>query len=212
MLNYNSSLGLNPFTTRVWNSGDQQFARTYYSAFPVNWRAQSNAHALILNAAGQLVYFGDVQEYALNAYTKTYFGDVMEYILGGIVEAEFTSAITITAPFEGLREMDAAFASTITITAPFIAEVEVDAEFASTITFSSTFPVERTLEAEFASSIAYTGEWVPDELGIDVWAFTLGGDVPPPSRYTSFDFNSFAAIEGRYYAAAADGIYELDWR
>lgn len=210
MLNYNDPRGFDPFTTQAFSSGDeQQFSDRYFSAFPVNWRVQSSAHTLLLNEAGRLVYGGAVMEYALQAYTKTYGGAVMEYILGGIVEAEFTSAITITAPFDGLREMDAEFTSEITITAPFVGEVEVDAEFTSHIDFSSVFLPERTLEAEFTSHIVFTGEWATEDPGLDVWAFTLGADAPPPSRYTGFDFNSFAAIEGRYYAAAADGIYEL---
>ena len=101
------------------------------------------------------------------------------------------------------------FTSAITITAPFVGDVEVDAEFTSRIDFSSVFLPERTLEAEFTSHIVFTGEWETDAPGVDVWAFTLGADAPPPSRYTAFDFNSFGVHEGRYYGAGADGIYEL---
>lgn len=210
MLQFNDPRGFDPFTTRVFGSGDgQQFTDRYFSAFPVNWQVQSSAHALLLNEAGRLVYSGAAMEYALNAYAKTYGGAVIEYILGGIVEAEFTSAITITTAFDGLREMDAEFTSAITHTAPFVGDVEVDAEFASHINFSSLFLPERTLEAEFASHIVFAGEWATEQPGLDVWAFTLGADAPPASRYTGFSFNSFAEVEGRYYAAGDAGIFEL---
>lgn len=194
-------------------------AAGYYRSTPVNWQAQSSAHALLDNAAGLLVYGGATIEYTLNAYAKTYGGASIEYILGGIVDAEFTSAITFTAPFAGEREVDAEFTSACTWSAPFGGEVEVDAEFTSVIDFSSVFLPERTLEAEFTSVITVTDEWfgsvttvtgeVLDQAGLDAWVFTLGADAPPISRYLGFDFNSFAELGGRYYAAGDDGIYEL---
>lgn len=52
---------------------------------------------------------------------------------------------------------------------------------------------------------------------LDVWAFTLpnintgagGGEAAPASRYESFEFNSFAMVEERYYAVGDSGISEI---
>lgn len=210
MLNFNDPRGLDPFTTKAFSSGDeQQFSDRYFTAFPINWQVQSSAHALLLNEAGLLVYGGASMEYVLNAYTKTFGGASMEYILGGIVDADFSSILNISGAFVGLRESNAAFTSQINLSSSSAAQVEVDVTFASVLTFTSLFPAERTSEAAFVSILNLLSEMLPDDPDIDVWVFTLGGETTPVSRYDNFRFNSFASVEGHYYAASDGGIVEL---
>lgn len=201
--------GNDPTTFRIGSDNDLQGNVLYFAQVPVNFRVQSSAHALLLNEAGRLVYGGLVMEWALNAYAKSYGGAVIEYILGGIVEADFVSVIDITSIAVGERESNATFTSVIDITSLVTGEVEVDASFDSVLDITSLFPAERTSNAEFLSVIEFVGEWLPDAPGIDAWAFTLGGEAAPASRYENFDFNSFAALEGHYYAVGDDGIFEL---
>lgn len=210
MLLFNHTNSLDPFTTLSFGSGDfEEFPiRSSQAAF-VNWQAQSNAHALLINEAGRLVDGGVSALYALNAFAKTEAGVSLLYILGGIVDAEFTGTVTMTAPFIGDRESDALFSSQVTLATPFVADVEVDASFSSTVDLGSPFTGDRDRLAEFLSVVGVSSLFLPDDAVIDVWVFGVDSEAPSISRYSGFRFNSFAELNGRYYAAGDDGISEL---
>ncbi|CAN5813199.1 hypothetical protein BH20PSE1_BH20PSE1_00910 [soil metagenome] len=184
-------------------------AKYLFDIDPQYGRVQSGGLPLLINDANRLTYGEVVVEYALNAYTVTYGEVVFEYILGGIVEADFTSILEINSLSDGSRESAAAFISIIDIKSLTDGQVEVEAAFDSILDITSLFPAERTSNAEFLSVVEFVGEWVPDDAEIDAWAFTLGGEATPASRYENYDFNSFATVEGRYYAVGDSGIYEL---
>lgn len=210
MLQFVDPRDFDPFTTQGLGGGDDQpFRDVYFSAFPVNWRVQSNVHALLLNEAGRLIYGEAAIEYTLNAYTVTYGEIVIEYILGGIVDAEFTSTLSFAAPFTGSREVAATFTSALTFSSTMAGQVEAEAEFTSTLDFASLFTTQRERTAEFVSTLVFDSDFEPDDIEQETWVFTLGGEAAPASRYTGFYFNSFAVVDGYYYAAGIDGIYEL---
>jgi hypothetical protein len=215
MLLFGDSRGFDPFTTQAFGSGDEYvFADQYFSAHPVNWRAQSNAHALLLNEAGRLIYGGWAVEYALNAYAKTYGGWAVNYALGGIVEADFTSVLDVpsgcstTAEYVGLS-----FSSTADMTSAFAQLKEVDASFASVLDGQSALVANLTLEAVFSSTLEILTTAILDGIEYDVWAFTLDSEHLPGYRYENFNFNSFARLStgagDLYYGADDTGIYEL---
>lgn len=209
MLQFAHPQGFDPFTTKAFGSGDeQQFSGRYYSAFPVNWQAQSSAHALLLNATGLLVYGGATIEYVLNAFAKTYGGAAIEYILGFIVEADFVSSGAGTAPFvPNVEYVTNTVASSGAGTTLVAVERLIDSIVASTATGIGTTLTNLTSDVFVASTANTAVVFAFEGEEYDVWVFNA--DTFAASRYVNFNFNSFAAYRGRYYGANAAGLYEL---
>lgn len=174
---------------------------------PQYGQVQSAALPLLINESGRLVYFGDSMEYALNAYVKTYFGDSMEYILGLIVEAAFDSSGSINAPVGVNVEYGVAAGSTGSGTTLFGYERLLDVITASSAAGISQALANLTTEATVASTATIGVTFIFDGAEYDVWVFNA--ETFAASRYTNYDFNSFAAYQGRYYGANSQGLYEL---
>jgi hypothetical protein len=189
-------------------------AERYFSRFPVNWKAQSNAHSLLLNGSGLLIYGGFRLEYWLDSYAKTYGGFRIEYILGGIVEGSFESVMDVPSAHSTLAEyVNLSFSSTADIPSALSVSREVDVSFASVCDGSSALVANLTLDAVFSSTLEILTHAVLDGIEYDVWAFTLDSEHTPASRYENFNFNSFAKLStgagDLYYAADDTGIFEL---
>lgn len=208
MIQFGHPAGFDPFTTQVFGSGDARlFADNYFSAFPVNWKAQSNAHALLINEEGRLVYGGAAIEYALNAYTKTYGGASIEYTLGGIVLASMDSSAAASAPFVANTEYGVTIASSGSSTTAFAPLRLVDVVAASAAAGVSAALANMTTEALVESSATAGAVFIVDGAEYDVWVFNA--ETFAASRYINYAFNSFASFQGRYYGASSEGLYEL---
>ncbi len=199
--------GFDPFTAQAFGSGDERVTDMYFSAFPVNWRAQSNVHALLLNEAGRLVYGGAAMEYALNAYTKTYGGAVMEYSLGLIVEASFDSSASGTSPIEANVEYGVTAGSSGSGTSAFALERLIDVFAASSADGVFQALANLTTDATVASTATIGVTFSFDGADYDVWVFNA--ETFAASRYVNYGFDSFAAYQGRYYGTNSQGLYEL---
>lgn len=199
--------GNDPTTFLIGSDNYERDVVTYFPQVPVNWQVQSSAHALLLNEAGRLVYGGAAMEYILNAYTKTYGGAAFEYILGLIVEGSFGSTSNITAPVEVNVEYGVAAGSTGSGTTLFGYERLLDVIAASSADGIFQALANLTTDATVASTATIGVTFVFDGAEYDVWVFNA--ETFAASRYTNYDFNSFAAYQGRYYGANSQGLYEL---
>lgn len=199
--------GNDPTMYNIGSANDWVDVGLYYPQFPVNWQVQSSAHALLLNQAGLLVYGGATVEYILNAFTKTYGGAAMEYILGLIVEASFNSAASGTSPIEANTEYGVVATSSGSGTSAFALERLVDVVATSSADGIATILANMTTDATVASTATIGVTFIIDGSEYDVWVFNA--ETFAASRYVNYDFNSFAAFQGRYYGANSQGLFEL---
>ena len=209
MLQFSHPLGLDPFTTQAFGSGDeQQFSDRYYSAFPVNWQAQSNVHALLLNEAGRLVYGGAAIEYLLDAYTKTYGGAAIEYSLGLVVPMEFAGILDGASGFDLARIMGLAFASSFTGTGAMAISKIVPMEFDGAGEVSGSFALQYTFAMAIADAMEAVSGFSVEGQDIPIWVFNARTFAP--SRYEGLDVRSLGRIGNALYGAGPSGIYELE--
>lgn len=208
MIQFGHPTGLDPFTTQVFGSGnDRLFTDVYFNAFPVNWRAQSNAHALLINEAGRLVYFGASIEYALNAYAKTYFGASIEYSLGLIVPLAMDGTFAATDAFGLARELGLSFSSTFDGTGAMSISKLVDMSMDSSGALTSAFSLQYELSLAIAEVLEAVSGFGAEGLDVPVWVFNA--KTFAPSRYEGLDVRSLAKLGTAVYGAGPGGIYEL---
>ncbi len=214
--------GRDPYTTQFFGSGDDLLEKgIYYNAFPVSWKAQSNVHALLLNDAGRLVYFGTGFEYAIDAYAKIYLGAAFEYSLGAVVPFDIDGTLAGTTSFGLAREALLSFGSSFAGTGAMgIAKeviMETDAAGVLTGAFGLNYEIALTIaETLFGLSGfgAQTGTVVVgQEFGFGdqdrqpFWAFNARTFAP--SRYAGLDVQSLGKIGNAVYGLGPGGIYEL---
>jgi hypothetical protein len=215
MLIFANQTGLDPSSGLVLGGGEASLeSEQYFSRFPINWKAQSSAHSLLLNGTGLLIYGGLRLEYLLDTYTVTYGGFRIEYILGGIVEGSFDSVMDVPSAVSTLAEYpNLLFTSTADIPSSLSVSREVDVSFASVLDGQSALVANLTLTAVFSSTLEIMTTAVLDGIEYDVWAFTLDTEHTPGYRYENYNFNSFARLStgagDLYYAADDSGIHEL---
>ncbi|MGH8566541.1 MAG: hypothetical protein ACREXU_00620 [Gammaproteobacteria bacterium] len=210
MLQFTNTDGHDPFTTQSFGSGDDRlFTDVYFSAFPVNWRVQSNAHAILLNDAGRLIYGGAAIEYALNAYTKTYGQAHVEYILGGIVPLDLSGTLVGTSGFSLLAELNVAFASTFAATGTMQISKWVDVTMGSSGELATTFGLQYEISLVIAEVLEAVGGFgaTGGQDAAPVWVFNA--KTFAPSRYEGLEVRSLAKLGTTVYGAGPGGIYEL---
>ena len=87
------------------------------------------------------------------------------------------------------------------------AEIE-DAMIASQATAADALSANEILRALLAATMSASDVTSLVSDGLEVWALHM--DVMGSTRYESFNFNSFATINGVTYGAGDGGIYQLD--
>lgn len=221
MLLYSYPGGADPFSSRRFGDTDGTYRTMHDAAFFANWQVQSNAHALLINEAGRLIYFGAAIEYALNAYTKTYFGASIEYTLGGIVPFSISELLDAATSFGLASEIGLSFSSTFDGTTAHALSKLVDMALDSTGDLTGAF----TLNYEISLAIAEVLEGISGfgaQAGPVVagQAFGFGGHDAThiwvfnaktfaPSRYDGLDVQSLAKLGTAVYGAGPGGIYEF---
>lgn len=210
MLQFTNADGRDPFTTQSFGSGDDRlFTDVYFSAFPVNWRVQSNAHALLLNDAGRLIYGEAAIEYALAAYAKTYGQAHIEYMLGGIVPLDLTGTLVGTGAFGLLAELVMAFGSTFDATGTMGISKLLDLTMDSSGALTSAFGVQYEISLAIAEVLEAIGGFgaTGGQDAAPVWVFNA--KTFAPSRYEGLEVRSLAKLGTTVYGAGPGGIYEL---
>lgn len=119
-----------------------------------------------------------------------------------ISDAEVSGDIVAAA------ELVAVINSSGTITGLMVVEVLHSALMASTSTIGLAMTTQAQIDALMQSvARSIIGMLPPDQTG-EAWV--LNADAGGMTRYSGYDFNSFAKIGESYYGAKADGIYILE--
>ena len=113
-------------------------------------------------------------------------------------------ADTLTAEVLLIVEMT----STGAVSSVLAVEALWDAAAVSVATASNTTVIDSVLDAVLMSFASASGPDAGVVANTETWVVNL--DSSASTRYTGYDFNSFARIGGKHYGARADGLYLLD--
>lgn len=140
--------------------------------------------------------------------------------------AAAVSAVAVSA-LSGSHYFEGALADTVDLTEDLLAVLVLLAGLSDEATFEDTAVPTVRMTAAFADSAALAdataaqatmGQLLEDAVGVTVAlsyggaeyvGFVLNTTNKAASSYTNFPFNSLAHFDGRYFAMADDGLYEL---
>ena len=169
----------------------------------------SLGNPFLINSTGIYSYGALHFSYLLDAFTASYGALHFSYLLGGLVEASMDSTAATTSDFSaaGTTFQALVAASAGAVTDAFSAGKLVDGAMASTGAAAGIMTANLTLYA-LMESTANAVFYVRIE-GQEYPVWVMNTENFAPSRYTHFNFNSFARVGNRYYGANATGLYEL---
>lgn len=186
----------------LWQINGQPSLRGY-------WKKRTPGLPMLINASGINEYGALHFSYGIEVYLTSYGALHFSYILGGIVDAALaeSGAATDSVSAAGSIFAGVVAASTAAITSAAAcvksidASLEIVGEIGDTVTLNQTIDALVSSTVEAVMFVRVQGQEIPVWLvNTDLWAAT---------RFTSFDFDSYAKIGDRYFAASEDGLFEL---
>ncbi len=174
------------------------------------WPKRSPGLPMLINGTGIYEYGALHFSYGIETYTVTYGALHFSYILGGIVEASLSesAAGTSTVSAAGTLYQALVAAGSAAVVGAFSTGKNVDAALDGSVVVDESTVANQTLHALISSSleammfVRVQGQETPVWMvNTDLWAAT---------RFTNYDFDSYAKIGDSYYAASEDGLFELD--
>jgi hypothetical protein len=163
---------------------------------------------LLINGTGLFEYGALHFSYVLDTYDIQYGALHFSYILGGIVDGtvvETASAVEVSAASAIFQSLVGASSGVAAFAATF--GRDVDALVLEAGVASDVVTLNQTVYAAVESMLGAV--MVPRAQGQDnpVWVVNTG--LWAATRFSNYPFNSYAEIDGRFYGASEDGLYEL---
>jgi len=171
------------------------------------WNEQSPGLPLLINAGNRMVRGALDLAYEVEAYTLNY-GDLgLTYILGGILNAEYESAVSSASVLAASGDYGLTYICAVSSASSLSLDRIVEATLTSDTTATETLIVNLTLGASLESVTEAHSVLLVEGQQYPVWA--INAQTFAPSSYASFNFDSFAQVGNRYFAANENGLYEL---